>query len=567
MKNSRPLILYLLSFLLIFWRILLILINYSAIIEWKLCFILRTTIKFELIIEWRGILYSSIVLFISRNVIKFSKAYIKNDQNNLRFTQIVLMFIASINMLIFIPNILCLLIGWDGLGITSFILVIYYNNSRSLSAGILTIITNRLGDTFLLISIIITLNTGDWLPIFYLIKNDYFIYQWLGIIVACMTKRAQIPFSTWLPAAIAAPTPVSALVHSSTLVTAGVFILWRFNTIISNSKIIQSIIILTRILTILTAGIRAIYENDIKKIIALSTLRQLGLIIIPIAINIPILRFFHISAHAIFKALLFIRAGTLISENNHTQDLRLFGKFNTLSPIASRAILISSTALIGIPFITGYYSKHRIIRWSSRIFINITIYLLLLYIILLTSVYSLRLLIFLLILPTKTSPLIIQKRFSDNNTPILLMSIIRIWAGRAFQWLSPLKETNTIIDNHIKRATPDIIILITLFLTPILTIKLRHYKPIFINKILNSIRFMVPLSSQFILPLYLNISLSFYKHLDQSWLENYFTLGPSSKLINLRSMANLLLTKSSQNTLFLSVKSRVILMTTLWVLN
>ena len=119
--------------------------------------------------------------------------------------------------------------------------------------------------------------------------------------------------------------------------------------------------------------------------------------LIPMAINMPILRFFHISAHAIFKALLFYRAGVLISENNHTQDLRLFGKFNIFRPITSTAILISSTALIGMPFITGYYSKHRIIRWSSRIFINIIIYLLLLYIILLTSIYSLRLLIFLLL--------------------------------------------------------------------------------------------------------------------------------------------------------------------------
>jgi len=106
----------------------------------------------------------------------------------------------------------------------------------------------------------------------------------------------------------------------------------------------------------------AIYENDIKKIIALSTLSQLGLIAMPITINIPILRFFHIAAHAIFKALLFISAGTLIIQNCHKQDIRLFGSFSKLTPLTSSSIIISSIALIGIPFITGYYSKHKIIE-------------------------------------------------------------------------------------------------------------------------------------------------------------------------------------------------------------
>jgi len=164
-----------------------------------------------------------------------------------------------------------------------------------------------------------------------------------------------------LPAAIAAPTPVSALVHSSTLVTAGVFILYRFNAIIYHSKTAQLVLIIRSISTTMLAGIRAIYENDLKKVIALSTLRQLGLIIIPLGVNIPILRFFHIVIHAIFKALLFIRAGTLISYNNHNQDLRLYGSFFTYTPITTSRIIISSSALIGVPFLSGFYSKHAII--------------------------------------------------------------------------------------------------------------------------------------------------------------------------------------------------------------
>jgi len=197
--------------------LLIIYFNNIYIIEWELLSITLRNIKLDLILEWRGIIYLSIIILISANVLKFSKIYIRQDLNKLRFTYIVLLFILSINFLFFIPNIVCLLIGWDGLGITSFLLIIFYINQRSLRAGIFTILTNRLGDTFLLISIIITINTGDWLIINI---NNYNWLQCLGILIAAITKRAQIPYSSWLPAAIAAPTPVSALVHSSTLVTA-----------------------------------------------------------------------------------------------------------------------------------------------------------------------------------------------------------------------------------------------------------------------------------------------------------------------------------------------------------
>jgi len=560
MINIIPRFLYFFTAITLPPTILLIHMNHSIIIEWEIASILRTAIKLEIILEWRRILFSIIVLFISRNVLKFSKEYIKNDLNNLRFTYLVLIFVISINILIYIPNILCLLIGWDGLGITSFILIIYYNNPRSLRAGILTIITNRLGDVFLLISIRITMNTGEFLPIFHLVTNKYFFYQWFGILVAAITKRAQLPFSSWLPAAIAAPTPVSALVHSSTLVTAGIFILYRFNIIITHSKIIQLIIIISRILTILTAGTMAIYENDIKKIIALSTLSQLGLIAMPITINIPILRFFHIAAHAIFKALLFISAGTLIIQNDHKQDIRLFGSFSKLTPLTSSSIIISSIALIGIPFITGYYSKHKIIEWSSRIYINLIIYTILILIIALTSIYSTRLLIFIIILPIKKSTTIKQIRSNNNNTPIITISLIRIWVGRIIQWLSPIKEIHLLINENLKQTIPNIIILFsTILAISIITFTHKNKKHSTTNKLFTSIIFITPISTQFILPAYFNLSLSLYKYLDQSWLEKLFRLGLPNRLLNLSLHNNLLLPKYPQNTLLNSIISRIII--------
>jgi NADH-ubiquinone oxidoreductase chain 5 len=146
--------------------------------------------------------------------------------------------------------------------------------------------------------------------------------QIICIVIAAITKRAQIPFSRWLPAAIAAPTPVSALVHSSTLVTAGVFLTIRFYPFLHSLSYFNTIILIIAVRTIVIAGLRAITECDIKKIIALSTLSQLGIMITRIGFNMPILAYFHILTHALFKALLFICAGSFINQHLHSQDLR-----------------------------------------------------------------------------------------------------------------------------------------------------------------------------------------------------------------------------------------------------
>merc|ERR1711973_449607 len=181
------------------------------------------------------------------------------------------------------------------------------------------------------------------------------------ILVAAITKRAQLPFSSWLPAAIAAPTPVSALVHSSTLVTAGIYLLIRINLIIIEINI-NYILLIIGIITIIMSGITAIIEIDIKKIIALSTLSQLGIIIIILGLGNPILSFFHLISHAFFKAILFICAGIIIHNIKDYQDIRKIGfSFNNLNYSIS-IIIIANLSLCGLPFIRGFYSKDLIIE-------------------------------------------------------------------------------------------------------------------------------------------------------------------------------------------------------------
>lgn len=183
------------------------------------------------------------------------------------------------------------------------------------------------------------------------------------VVFAAITKSAQIPFSAWLPAAIAAPTPVSALVHSSTLVTAGVYLLIRFNLLLSNSGY-KSLILFFGAITILMAGISAMFETDIKKIVALSTLRQLGLMMSTLGIGRPDIAFFHLLAHAYFKALLFICAGNIIHCSNRYQDLRQMGAMASSLPVTTSFINLRNIRLCGLPFLRGFYSKDMFLEVS-----------------------------------------------------------------------------------------------------------------------------------------------------------------------------------------------------------
>jgi NADH-ubiquinone oxidoreductase chain 5 len=185
----------------------------------------------------------------------------------------------------------------------------------------------------------------------------------VGIIVvlAAITKRAQIPLSSWLPAAIAAPTPVSALVHSSTLVTAGVYLLIRFNALITDTSIGKFLLLISG-LTIFIAGLGANFEFDLKKIIALSTLSQLGLIISILAIGFYKLAFFHLLTHALFKALLFICAGVIIHNIKNSQDIRDIGSLTLHMPLTISCLNVANLALCGFPFLAGFYSKDMVLE-------------------------------------------------------------------------------------------------------------------------------------------------------------------------------------------------------------
>jgi NADH-ubiquinone oxidoreductase chain 5 len=245
------------------------------------------------------------------------------------------------------------------------------------------------------------------------------------VILAAITKRAQIPFSAWLPAAIAAPTPVSALVHSSTLVTAGVYLLIRFNVILG----VNNFLFYTGVFTILMSGLGANFETDLKKIIALSTLSQLGLIITTLSIGFFELSFFHLLTHALFKSLLFLCAGVFIHSIGDTQDIRHLGGVAISCPVTSFYFTGASLALCGFPFLAGFYSKDLILDSYFILSTNIVMFLFIFFATIFTLTYSVRLIYYLFFKNLGAKTLLNLEETRGMLTPISLLYMSSVTAG------------------------------------------------------------------------------------------------------------------------------------------
>nr|AVN68262.1 NADH dehydrogenase subunit 5 [Panesthia sp. Salganea] len=361
-------------------------------VEWEVVCINSGCVVMTLLFDWMSLLFLSFVFFISSLVILYSDYYMYGDYNMSRFIYLVLLFVMSMMFLIISPNMISILLGWDGLGLVSYCLVIYYQNVKSYNAGMLTALSNRIGDVALLMVIAWMLNFGSWNYIYYLecMSNSFeMIMITFMVVLAAMTKSAQIPFSSWLPAAMAAPTPVSALVHSSTLVTAGVYLLIRFSPSFSMS--LNTFLLLISGLTMFMAGIGANFEFDLKKIIALSTLSQLGLMMSIMSLGFAGLAFFHLLTHALFKALLFMCAGVMIHSMKDSQDIRFMGNLPFQMPLTSSCLMISNFALCGMPFLAGFYSKDLILEMTSFSYLNTFGFFLFFFSTGLTVCYSFRL--------------------------------------------------------------------------------------------------------------------------------------------------------------------------------
>nr|AZL35827.1 NADH dehydrogenase subunit 5 [Cosmoscarta heros] len=428
-------LMFIFSFIFFFFGIYVVINDKNFFFEWLIVMLNSSSIYMSIILDWMSLIFMSFVLLISSLVIYYSVEYMDIDFNINRFFYLVMMFVLSMMFLIISPNLVSILLGWDGLGLISYCLVIYYQNINSYNAGMLTCLMNRVGDLALLICIAWMMNFGSWHYVFYL--NSMFNFDliiWM-IILASFTSSAQLPFSSWLPAAMAAPTPVSALVHSSTLVTAGVYLLIRFNYLIYNFCFINYVIIFS-MMTMIFSSISANFEFDLKKIIALSTLSQLGFMMCTLMLGFPTMTFFHLLTHALFSALLFLCAGVLIHCMWGNQDIRYMGGMIIQLPIITSCMNISILALCGFPFLAGFYSKDLIIECIMMSSMNFFIFIMFLFSIGLTMMYSFRLVYYSLINNINMfAYLLVYDNSSNMMYSILIMMMFSVFGGSILSWL------------------------------------------------------------------------------------------------------------------------------------
>nr|YP_010713288.1 NADH dehydrogenase subunit 5 [Scorpiops jendeki]WDA95727.1 NADH dehydrogenase subunit 5 [Scorpiops jendeki] len=421
------------SFMFMALGLMMLKTDWALMIHFNFIKIVSCKMEFTLIMDWISMIFSSTVLLISSMVILFSNEYMEHDIFKTRFLYLVLLFVLSMFLLIMSPNMMSILLGWDGLGLVSYCLVIYYQNPRSYNAGMLTVLSNRIGDVLILMSIAMLVSKGTWNIMSLNLLNSEIIII-LFIMMAAMTKSAQIPFSAWLPAAMAAPTPVSALVHSSTLVTAGIFLLIRFHNMFSE-KYTAMILLISSCLTMLMAGVGATLETDMKKIIALSTLSQLGIMMMALSLGLWKLAYFHMITHAMFKSLLFLCAGYIIHNSMNNQDIRKMGSLILPSPLISTSMLVSSTALMGFPFLAGFYSKDLILEFSMKSTFLLFSFMLMLISFGMTMIYSIRLPFLSLMNEPKMSKSIMMIETSSMKSAILTLSMMAILTGSILSWL------------------------------------------------------------------------------------------------------------------------------------
>nr|BAG24183.1 NADH dehydrogenase subunit 5 [Ascoschoengastia sp. TATW-1] len=373
---------------LIIFHLLLFVYSFSQtpmVLEMELSSFLTIPFSFIIVIDWISLNFSAFVMFISAIIVLYSEYYMNGDNFMMKFISLLVLFVLSMLLLIFGGNFFMIMIGWDGLGLVSFLLVVYYSNKESMGSGILTIMMNRLGDVLILLSIFY----------FSMMKGfdlDLLSFNLIGcllLMISFLTKSAQFPFSSWLPAAMAAPTPISALVHSSTLVTAGIYLSIRFNFLFSHLKILTMLMTLS-LITMMLGGILANTEMDFKKIVAMSTLSQLGLLFFLISLGFIKMAFFHMISHAFFKSLLFMGTGVVILSGS--QDSRYKGLSTPWSFLLYSTMTVSLFSLMAVPFSVGFYSKDLALDFMFNENLNMIFYFLFLYGSLMTVKYSMRML-------------------------------------------------------------------------------------------------------------------------------------------------------------------------------
>jgi NADH-ubiquinone oxidoreductase chain 5 len=381
------------------------------------------------------------VLIVSSLVHIYSIGYMSHDPHNQRFFSYLSLFTFMMIILVTANNFLLMFVGWEGVAVCSYLLISFWftriaANQSSMSA----FVVNRVGDTFVIIGmfvIIWSFGNIDYSTVFslapYMSENIITIIG-ICLLIGAMAKSSQVGLHVWLPMAMEGPTPVSALIHAATMVTAGVYLLMRSSPLIEYSSTVLLICLWLGAITTVFSSLIGLFQQDIKKVIAYSTMSQLGMMVIAVGLSSYNVALFHLVNHAFYKALLFLGAGAVIHAVADNQDFRKYGGLRPFLPLTYSVMLIGSLSLVAFPFMTGFYSKDFILEsaYGQFYFSSTVVYFIATIGAMFTTLYSVKVL-YLTFLTNPNGPVINYKHAHEGDLfmslPLIVLAIFSIFFG------------------------------------------------------------------------------------------------------------------------------------------
>ena len=449
------------------------------------------------------------VLIISLLVHIYSIGYMSHDPHNQRFFSYLSLFTFMMIILVTANNILVMFIGWEGVGVCSYLLVsFWFTRIAANQSSISAFLTNRVGDSFLTIGMFIiiwsigNLDYGTVFSIAPYINENIITLIGICLLIGAMAKSSQIGLHVWLPMAMEGPTPVSALIHAATMVTAGVYLLMRASPLIEYSSTVLILCLWVGAITSVFSSLIGLFQQDIKKVIAYSTMSQLGMMVIAVGLSSYNVALFHLVNHAFYKGLLFLAAGSVIHAVGDNQDFRKYGGLRLFLPLTYSVMVIASLSLVAFPFMTGFYSKDFILEsaYGQFYFSSISVYFVAVIAAIFTTLYSTKVL-YLTFLANPNGPFNNYKIAHESDiymsVPLIILALFSVFFGFLTKDIFIGLGTGFFIDNSLyinpyheitietEFSVPTLFKLLPLFCTIFFTFLSILYSEVLSSKLIN----------------------------------------------------------------------------------